>query len=282
MIIPFSGATLSIGDTIGSATSGLLKVTAGVLQQAVAATDFLTPTGNGSQLTGITGSQITGLTAAMIGSVPAGILKGSGGAFAAATAGTDYPGLATANTFSQTQTIAVAGTAAFILNSTSGSGRSWSWDSSTDGTFSIFDNTASARRWTIDSIGRVGLGTTTNPNAKFYVPGAIYTDNTGAVAYLMNSVGSDYGMIQNDAADTWSLAHGGCPPSLGTARLTWTKTGNIGFSGTSFGGGSLVVFLANRTAAPSSNPTGGGILYVESGALKYRGSGGTTTTIANA
>jgi hypothetical protein len=33
---------------------------------------------------------------------------------------------------------------------------------------------------------------------------------------------------------------------------------------------------------PTTNTTGGGLLYVESGALKYRGSSGTVTTIANA
>lgn len=55
----------------------------------------------------------------------------------------------------------------------------------------------------------------------------------------------------------------------------------IGAAG-SFGGGAKVVFLANRTTAPTSNPTGGGILYAESGALKYRGSGGTITTVAAA
>ena len=42
-----------------------------------------------------------------------------------------------------------------------------------------------------------------------------------------------------------------------------------------------VLLVANGTA-PGSNPTGGGYLYVESGALKYRGSSGTVTTIANA
>ena len=41
------------------------------------------------------------------------------------------------------------------------------------------------------------------------------------------------------------------------------------------------VYIANSTA-PASNPTSGGYLYVESGALKYRGSSGTVTTIANA
>ena len=38
------------------------------------------------------------------------------------------------------------------------------------------------------------------------------------------------------------------------------------------------VFIANTSATPTT-PTGGGILYVESGALKYRGSSGTITTL---
>jgi hypothetical protein len=37
-----------------------------------------------------------------------------------------------------------------------------------------------------------------------------------------------------------------------------------------------------NTTAPTANMTGGGILYVENGALKYRGSSGTITTIAPA
>ena len=49
-----------------------------------------------------------------------------------------------------------------------------------------------------------------------------------------------------------------------------------------FGGGDGVIGIANRRAAPTSDPSGGGVLYVESGALKYRGSGGAVTTIAPA
>ena len=40
------------------------------------------------------------------------------------------------------------------------------------------------------------------------------------------------------------------------------------------------VFVANSTAP--ATPTGGGVFYVEAGALKYKGSSGTVTTIANA
>ena len=58
--------------------------------------------------------------------------------------------------------------------------------------------------------------------------------------------------------------------------------GNIGIGTESeFGNGVLVIAIANATTVPSANPTGGGVLYVEGGALKYRGSSGTVTTIAN-
>jgi hypothetical protein len=50
----------------------------------------------------------------------------------------------------------------------------------------------------------------------------------------------------------------------------------------SYGGGTHVVFIANSTSTPTTNPGGGGILYVENGALKYRGSNGTVTTLGPA
>jgi hypothetical protein len=50
----------------------------------------------------------------------------------------------------------------------------------------------------------------------------------------------------------------------------------------SYGGGAGVIFLPNASTNPSTNPSNGGILYVDSGALKYRGSAGTVTTLAPA
>src|SRR5262252_6429073 len=59
--------------------------------------------------------------------------------------------------------------------------------------------------------------------------------------------------------------------------------GNIGIGTTNqFGGGQGILAIANATIAPSVNPAGGGILYVEDGALKYRGTNGTVTVIAPA
>lgn len=59
--------------------------------------------------------------------------------------------------------------------------------------------------------------------------------------------------------------------------------GNIACGGAgSYGGGVKVVFLSDATTVPTTNPTGGGILYAEAGALKYRGSGGTVSTLGAA
>ena len=46
--------------------------------------------------------------------------------------------------------------------------------------------------------------------------------------------------------------------------------------------GPRTLFIANGYSVPSTNPVGGGYLYVEGGALKYRGSSGSVTTVAAA
>jgi hypothetical protein len=58
---------------------------------------------------------------------------------------------------------------------------------------------------------------------------------------------------------------------------------NIQFGGgtTSVGGGSGVIGITNATTIPTSNPTGGVILYAESGDLKYRSSSGGVTLVSN-
>jgi hypothetical protein len=59
--------------------------------------------------------------------------------------------------------------------------------------------------------------------------------------------------------------------------------GNVGLrTSDQFGRGKGVIAIANATVAPSVSPAGGGIMYVENGALKYKGSNGTVTTIAPA
>ena len=108
--------------------------------------------------------------------------------------------------------------------------------------------------------------------------GSVYFRNNGTNRAAIRSFQRD-GLDDNGNLEFYTTATGG---SL-TLRMQLTTNGNLAFgSSGSFGGGVGVMFIANGTTVPTSNPTGGGILYVESGALKYRGSSGTITTIANA
>jgi len=107
--------------------------------------------------------------------------------------------------------------------------------------------------------------------------------NSGSAGVYMQGRGhgwtmnTDVGLNGGDNFGITSVTLGSTPVMFADA------SGNLAVNGSGgFGGGTGVVFIANRTAAPTTNPTGGGILYCESGALKFRGSSGTVTTIAPA
>lgn len=68
---------------------------------------------------------------------------------------------------------------------------------------------------------------------------------------------------------------GGAAVNNGNIALGTTATPN-------WQGGAGIVFIANNTALPTGNPSGGGFLFPDAGALKWRGSSGTITTIAPA
>ena len=72
--------------------------------------------------------------------------------------------------------------------------------------------------------------------------------------------------------------------SLGTKKLGIAVNANIAVAVQADVDGSTgpTVYIKDLATAPTANPTGGGYLYVQGGALKYRGSSGTVTNIANA
>lgn len=69
-----------------------------------------------------------------------------------------------------------------------------------------------------------------------------------------------------------------------TAKIVEFDTENMSLflSPGSFGGGKEMLFIANTTNTPGSNPVGGGLIYVEAGALRYKGTSGTVTNLAPA
>jgi|GEM_PF-6444588 len=108
-----------------------------------------------------------------------------------------------------------------------------------------------------------------------------YFKNTGGtevIAARIAAVHTTTHATQPGAALRFAVAPAG---GTLTEQMVLTENGNIGTTD-QFGGGAKVIGLANATTVPTSNPTGGGVLYAEGGALKWRGSGGSVTTIAAA
>jgi hypothetical protein len=110
----------------------------------------------------------------------------------------------------------------------------------------------------------------------------------GAIMEWHDSVGTQLGRVdQQNGNFRWDYTIrtnglNGTSDNLQTIVLSGSKNVQLGGGSASVGSGSGVIGITNATTVPTSNPTGGGVLYVEAGALKYRGSSGTVTTIANA
>ena len=125
------------------------------------------------------------------------------------------------------------------------------------------------------SVGAISTGTATDG----FGPGIWFQIGNSSADKAANSIASLW--VVRDGADTqgafkFNTGNGN------TERMRISNNGNIGIGGISYGGGVQVMFLANATTIPNSNPTAGGILYVENGALKWRGSSGTVTQLAAA
>jgi len=134
----------------------------------------------------------------------------------------------------------------------------------------------------------VAGGTGTNP----IIVGNIASNLTAPVTTIVTNslvqrdATNSYGYtVNSDAAKIlWNTNYGGAyfafRVNANPNDTLAIKEYNVGIGTETFGtSAEKVLAIANGTA-PSTSPTGVGQLYVESGALKYRGAGGTVTTIA--
>ena len=119
------------------------------------------------------------------------------------------------------------------------------------------------------SSGTIGLVVKATPGTHI-APLQIWQNNTGATIATMTKDG---------AFNTPFI----CGTDLLSA-MTTSSSRNVQFGSatTSVGGGAGVLGIANAATAPTSNPTGGGVLYASAGALNYIGTSGTAAAIVNA
>lgn len=142
----------------------------------------------------------------------------------------------------------------------------------------------------------VDSDTTTGPQLILQTTGAHADNNMAGTirAYALTSSADEiivdlyFQMLESTSANLRSAffvvtQHGA--GAGGVDKVPFAAMGaSVGLVGASLetylGGGKGVVALGNAETVPSSDPTAGGILYVEGGALKYRSQGGKTTTLA--
>lgn len=121
-------------------------------------------------------------------------------------------------------------------------------------------------------------------NAGTGTPGDFNLGNTGTLKFFNNSATGWITAVTKDTSDNLTFGNASLASGVNFVAantLSFLLGATTVMQCGALGSGARVWFIANGTA-PSSNPASGGYLYVESGALKYRGSSGTVTTLGAA
>jgi hypothetical protein len=214
---------------------------------------------------------------------------GAGNTFTIASGSTGFGNLAFANGTSGTARyngyIAYNHSSNFMAFYTNAGAERYRLGSDGTATWSVGGSTA----MTLNSTG-LGVGAAT-PDFKFVVNGTQAVPSTSGSSATDGSlrIGApgtglviDTGVTAASAVYGWIQARARTDYSSNFNLVLQPNGGNVGVGVSTFGtSAAKVLGLANATA-PSTSPAGMGQLYVEAGALKYRGSSGTITTIANA
>lgn len=115
-------------------------------------------------------------------------------------------------------------------------------------------------------------------SVSYIVPSAPDTPLTSTNGYIIYTTINDQGKpgyIYDEPTDSWYQISGKVNTN---GNYTWTGT-HLHEAPVTM---KDLVILKNISASVSSSPVGGGYLFVENGALKFKGGNGTITTVAPA
>jgi hypothetical protein len=155
----------------------------------------------------------------------------------------------------------------------------------TTGSLIVLRNSAPSTRedFVVKSDGKVGIRIPVGGTPQGALQIGQIDDTTVGLFVKANSGSGLQSILVQDSAgnNRFEIAANGS--SVHRASSYFTGSIQIGATSLSIGGLSGAgIGLTNAAAAPTTNPTGGGVLYAEAGALKWKGPNGTVTTIANA
>jgi len=142
--------------------------------------------------------------------------------------------------------------------------------------------------FTVTTSGSNLGATTVSGTASVPAQASFTARSAGTVGLLVRAAPSHVGSVvsvQNSSGtEILGISNGGGLLYQGTTAMLIQPSRNVQFAAStaSFGGGGGVIGIANAGTVPTTNPSGGGVLYVEGGALKWRGSSGGVTVIADA
>jgi hypothetical protein len=173
------------------------------------------------------------------------------------------PYLATANTFTggvQQITTASAATKGLIVKATAGQ------------SVNLFEaqNSSGTAVSRFDASGLLVIGTGNQIQFGGVGDVGIYLSSASAIGIIVRGAASQAANLQE-----WRN-------SASAVLAKVASSGNIVAGNMAIATSSVSTIHISNGTIPSANPTGGGVVYVEAGALKYRGSSGTITTLGAA
>jgi hypothetical protein len=132
----------------------------------------------------------------------------------------------------------------------------------------------------VKGTGRIGmgLGIGSTPAGRLEVGQA--DDATVGIAMTANSGSALQMVLLKDSGGNARFEVNAAGNTVMRATAFFTTSIQVGSASADLGGGAGVISIKNRSTAPTTNPTGGVILYAESDVLKYRDPGGVVRTIA--